>query len=314
MSEQKTFAQEFAEKVLLTTESFALCESRKKNRWHSFMQTPVGKARYIYAIRLDEKASLDIDKNPRLVAIVADGTVHLTPNSPLSYAFKGLLPEYVSRIYYDVQRLNEHIANELFPAFLETIQPSELDENQIAGCEMEARRALLQKKPGVQLLVCKYQADCQDVVNMLCGLDLDDVMRKRMEKDRGSWQVAKARYLKQVELFNNQEVVKDYELKIAEGLRRVDALNVTVEFTRNGKSACEKIDANELVQMMIGNHYFYGHHFSTTSRGNALIKKLGVPTYDNGDEGEKPLTCKDITKITYGKKVLYSVSCLYSVS
>ena len=85
----------------------------------------------------------------------------------------------------------------------------------------------------------------------------------------------------------------------------VDAKTITVEFSLNGKSDSEKINPDKLIRKLIEKDYFSGYDFEVSKRGDALIEKLGAATWRSDKDGKEVLTCKNITKITYGKKILY---------
>ena len=50
---------------------------------------------------------------------------------------------------------------------------------------------------------------------------------------------------------------------------------------------------------------FWDFDFCVTMRGDDVIKTLEIATNRWNDDGRPLLTCEHITKITYGKKVLY---------
>ena len=103
----------------------------------------------------------------------------------------------------------------------------------------------------------------------------------------------------------NNSVAEDYEMEIAEGIRSVDAKVVTVEFELNGKKESAKMNPDTIIRYMQSNNYFSGYNFVITKRGDELIEKLDAATWRGNSNGKELLTCKHITKITYGKKELY---------
>lgn len=101
---------------------------------------------------------------------------------------------------------------------------------------------------------------------------------------------------------DNSEVALLWERKIADGIGGVEAKTVTVEFELNGRKTSAKINPETIIRKMIDNDYFSGYDFEVVKRGDELIKKLGAKEWG---ETENVLRCRNITKITYGRKELY---------
>ena len=122
-----------------------------------------------------------------------------------------------------------------------------------------------------------------------------------MEADREKWISQKSLSEKIRDLMSNPETASDRELKIAEGLRSVNAKTVVVEFEMNGKRASGKMTPLTILSKLRRNDNFDSYDFEVTKQGEEILKDLGAGSYWS----ENALRCKHITKITYGKKELY---------
>ena len=96
--------------------------------------------------------------------------------------------------------------------------------------------------------------------------------------------------------------MKPYEVEIANGLNSIDAKSVTVEFEVNGKTASGKMDPDKIVYILCHSDDIDDYNFITCRQGKEVMKALDIKTY--GADARR-LYPSDITKITYGRKVLY---------
>ena len=124
----------------------------------------------------------------------------------------------------------------------------------------------------------------------------------KLENDKKYWMSVKAHRIAVENLMNDPNTVKPFEMEIAKALRSVDAKTLKVEFEMNGKTAIGKIEPYYLMRRLINDDYFLGHNFYTSKEGDAILSKLGATSraFETNH-----LTCKHITRITYGKKELY---------
>ncbi|MBC5688159.1 hypothetical protein H8S37_04325 [Mediterraneibacter sp. NSJ-55] len=302
----------FAEKVLKTTESFMVesgnCDTDK--RYHFFIQCNVGKARYVYGEHSyrDEKFHTDLDLNPKLVAIVADDKIYIVDEFELDiYRGETELPENIFKLIDIVIKENEYVKSVIFADFYKSLKENDITgEELLKECKDEARRILFVKNPVVNESTIESMFNQQDIANSLCGvinLELEAV--KRLESKKENWIYKKSYNKKVKELVENRSVVKDYEVKIAEGIRSVDAKTVSVEFELNGRKEFAKMNPHRVIRCMMDNDYFSAYDFETTKRGYELIRKLDAATWRGNNNGKEVLTCRNITKITYKKKELY---------
>lgn len=82
---------------------------------------------------------------------------------------------------------------------------------------------------------------------------------------------------------------------MAEELKSTDAKTVTVYFTVNGKTESTKIEPEKILYKLATYTCFYVYNFVTQKSARQLFERLGVSS----------LVCQNITKITYGKEVLF---------
>lgn len=305
----------FVERVLTTTESFIIeTEEGDIKKYHFFIQANVGKARYIYCEYSygEQDSYTRIDLKPELVAIISDGKIYIVDDFKLDiYRWHDseeiALPENTYHFNDVVKKENNHVEAVVFPDFYKTLKEEEVtDKDVLASCEKRARSLLLTNCPKAKEISIEPMFNGQDIANSLCGLiNLKTESIARLKEKENKWVNDKSFSKKVKELMKNHTGVEYYELKIAEGIKSVDAKTVTVEFSLNGKSASAKINPNKLIMKLINKDYFSGYDFEVSRSGDALIEKLGATTWRGDKDGKEVLTCKHITKITYGKKELY---------
>lgn len=305
----------FVEKALNDNGSFDINIKENKQRdttnYH-FLQSSVGKARYIYGMRSwnDEKFYSEVDLKPELVAIVAEGIVYIVDDFFLQVYRRcnqeeTLLPENTKRLDEVVKETNEYVSNIIFVDFYNALVIEDItDENTIAECRKRARGQLFSKEPTALFEDEKLDEifNTRDIANSICGfIDIEAEARKRLNERKTEWVSKKAINEKIRNLMKDSETAFDWEIALAEGIRSVDAKTVVVEFELNDKRASGKINPDTIIRILRGNDDFSGYSFEVTKHGDKLLEDLGA-----GDHWSKnALRCKHIVKITYGKKELY---------
>lgn len=306
-----TLINEFVEKAKNNTGSFSITidEGRKDISNYRFLQGDVGKARYIYGMRSwnNDRFYSDICLKPELVAIVSDGKVYVVDEFFLQIWQKEVpLPENTIRFDEKVDVVNEFVSNVIFTDFYNSLEVVDITrEDILEECRNMARKYLFSKTPAETFENEKLDNlfSKKDVANILCGfMDADTEARKRLEADREKWISQKSLSEKIRDLMSNPETASDWELKIAEGLRCVNAKTVVVEFEMNGKRASGKMTPETIISNLRINDNFDSYDFEVSRQGEEILKNLGA---ENHWRSENALRCKHITKITYGKKELY---------
>lgn len=301
---------EFVKKALVETGSFNIVMkamySDKETTYH-FMQDNVGKARYIYgAYSLDKTFYSSLNINWKLVAIVSDGIVYLTDKIFMEvYPQDAVLPEKTVKIDDVVLEKNEHIENSVFPEFYNGLETDEAKRNiNPLTCEKKAREYLLSHDPYIPNIQVNRMFITEDIAKMLCGfMNMELEVKNRLEGERRLFTEQKAVTQIIAELVKDKKGVEDWELEIAEGLRKVEAKAVTVEFELNGNIASGKIERWDISRHLIDRSYFSEVSFNNTKQRKELFSVLGAGTWSG--QWKPLLRCKNIKRITYGKKELY---------
>lgn len=309
---------EFTEKVLNTEDSFSISlkhkEDSKDISCYFFIQGKVGNARYVYGINSwnDDTFYAGIDKKPELVAIVCDNTVYIVDEIFLkTYRYFGgvntiELPANVRRFDEVVTEMNRYAIDKYFSEFYESLESEEITEEYVLNdCKKKAREYLFAKE---QLTVFEDEVPANifttdDIAKIICGfMNMEEETNRRLIEKKDKWVDVKSISGKIREYMKLPDTVLDWEMDIAGGLRSIDAKTVTVEFEMNGKKASGKISPRVIRNALETNDYFCSFNFEVCKQGEALIKALNAGQHHWDDN---VLRCTHITKITYGKKVLY---------
>lgn len=309
--------EKFAEEVFKNNGSFTIKMSRDNkedgNKTYHFLQDEVGKARYVYGFSnyWNEDFYAQLDAKPKIIAIVSDENIYVLDVFFLDiYVYgndKVTLPNNVFILEEYTAEQNENISNTIFHEFYNKLGT---DENSITDSEKElkekARSYIFSKSADLPNVELKPLLNVQDIAHILCGFtDFEKEVKERLNKDKEQWIRKKSTDKKIKSLMENSETAACYEIEIADGIRSVEAKTVTVEFELNGKVVSAKINPDIIIRKMVQNDYFSGYDFEIAKRGDELIKGLGASTWRSGNNGNELLTCKNISKITYGKKELY---------
>lgn len=304
----------FAEKALSIDGSFDITikEGKRDITNYHFLQGNVGKAKYVYGAKTwnNENFAANMDLKPALVAIIAEDIIYVVDDFFLqTYNYGGqkenILPSCVKNFYDYAKEQNTYASEVVFAKFYEDLDAMEIaDEDTMDDCKDTARTFLLSKNPVTpyEEAVPENMLKENDVAKILCGLiDAESEVLRRLEDKKESWIKLKSKTQKIISLIKEGCVVEDWELKIIEGLRGVDAKTVTVEFEFNGIKDSGKMTPEIIIRTLREKSYFSGYNFETTKRGDEIIANLGAGHW----WGDNPLRCNHIVRITYGKKVLY---------
>lgn len=315
---------EFVEKVLNENDSFSINikeEGKKDTSNYYFLQSQVGKARYIYGMKSwnDDKFYSNIDLKPELVAIISNGVVYVVDEFFLETVewlnHEVILPKHTIRFEDIVKAKNDFVNDVIFLDFYTSLETKDYDSEDIKDkctlkdCERAARTYLLSKNPMELFQKERLRLDRgmflneRDVANILCGfMDIKEEMNERLQEEKETWIVRKSMNKKIEELMENSETVLDWEIEIAKGLSSVEAKTVTVEFEFDGKRTSGKVYPDTLIRILREKTSFDNYDFTVTKQGERLLRDLGI---ENSWRSSKTLKCEHITKIMYGKKELY---------
>lgn len=297
----------FANNVFNGNKSFTL--NTVCHTYH-FSAITVGKADMYYGMcqYSMDKAEKCPEKESamRLVAIVSDGTIHIVDTYILNCTNSDM-PENVVRFSVDYD--NESFEKTHFRHFIENLKPcDELPDYSIADIESHARRYAVtggDVEDFFPTLITRFSDS--DKMNALCGfVNLEELGNSRIEHDSERYARGKKRYLVIKDFINKLSNSMSDEISAVKAVKDSGAKTVNVTFELDGKSATGKVESDTLIRVIHSRDYFCGYNFTTTTSGNALIKKLGAETYFDRNKSEnRTLTFQRITKITYGKKVLF---------
>lgn len=201
---------------------------------------------------------------------------------------------------------NKYFQNVLFRNYYDSIEVdinSVTDEDFINSQKRAARISILS---GNEMVLPKFNNDftSNDIAKMICGyMNIEDEANERFEYNKGWLIKTKLGNELAKKYITEKSVVKDWEIELARSINNLKANYVNVEFNFNGNVGTEKIDPKYIIRTLINNDYFAGCYFATSKAGDKLLKNLGAANIYN--KRDTWLTCKHITKITYGRKTLY---------
>ena len=303
-----TLLEQFKDKVLNTKGSFKLND---ENKYFSFTRCTNGNAEYIYGYyKFYDRDFSNIDIKYNLVAILdkTEQIIYIVGEYMFNIKFSKdfIYPAGCVGFNDYVVEKNKYFQNVLFRRYYDSIEVdinSVTDEECINTQKKQARFIILS---GNEMVLPKFNNDftSNDIAKMICGyMNIEDEANERFEYNR-EWLI-KAKLGNELvkKYITEKSVVKDWEIELARSINNLKANYVNVEFNFNGNVGTEKIDPKYIIRTLINNDYFAGCYFATSKGGDKLLKNLGAANIYN--KRDTWLTCKHITKITYGRKTLY---------
>lgn len=302
---KETFLQEFVDKVRLTGyKPFSLKAKESDTvRNYCFIKDEVGQAIFIYGEYGygEESILTNLSMKYKLVAIYVDNIIYLY--DPL---FFGIwrnddihLPECVT-IFNEkiIKGYNNIIKTFVFPNFIESLEDIELEENDIRECRQKARESVFASKYTETYHLPEFNE--QTVINIISGLvDVVEIITKLLEEKKPFLTYDKAIVNKVKQFMKEPDIVEDWEKRLADGLNSINAKYVTVEFTVGEKTTVGKISPKAIIRKMIRFDDIDKWDFDTITAGSKVMKDLGLEGWQDR------LYPSHITKVTYGKKVLF---------
>ena len=314
----KRLIDEFKEMVLSSDENSFILDDGNGAKILC-VKVSVGKAIFVYVcreymgIQSDKKLVTDILEKMKLVAVVKSGIIYLTDRFTLCcYGNSEVLPDNVIDLGEYMKEVNLHTKYYIIEKYYAKLPYTTLSEEDIERCKVEARNILIYGKDLDEYIDARIDENIkkfkmQDFVDSLCGvIDLESEARKNFEENSDMWIELKAslKMIQRIVVENPEEVFDPEELKIIDSLNGIEAKNVQVEFSFNGKVVKGKVDPKGILRMIESNDYFSDFNFDTMANGKKIINDLNAAHY-RGEKEKEVLTCKHISKITYGRKVLY---------
>lgn len=302
-----TKIEEFINKVLTTDKSFNLSED---SLIYHFIQDNIGEARYIYGDCDGDGFYTKLNNKYQVVAIVKGEIVYIVDRFMFGlYGYANPdsieLPENTILLKDCVDMFNQGFLHSDFPKWYAGLEPQEVSNLDVYI--EDARRDLLYNG-GVQAPSPDPIFDMDNVASMLAGFRTVAEIEGQYFDDRKQQYIDyKTKNTAISQLIVQGKAAEPWEIAMAEALRGIDAKNVTVEFEFKGRTGSGKLKRSSLMKEMIDKWYIHSYDFASTKTGKQLIKGLGAEDV-RWREYENVLTCKDIVKITYGRKVLYKRS------
>lgn len=314
----KRLIEEFKEMVLSSDENSFILDDGNGAKILC-VKVSVGKAIFVYVcreymgIQSDKKLVTDILEQMKLIAVVKSGIIYLTDRFTLCcYGNSEVLPDNVIDLGEYMKEVNLHTKYYIIEKYYAKLPYTTLSEEDIERCKVEAKNILTSGQDLDEYIDARLDKNIkkfkeQDFVDFLCGvIDLESEARKNFEENSDMWMELKAslKVIQRIVEEDPEEVFDPEGLKIIDSLNGIEAKNVQVEFSFNGKTAKGKVDPKSILRMIESNDYFSDFNFDTMANGKKIINDLGAARY-RGEKEKEVLTCKHISKITYGRKVLY---------
>lgn len=296
--------EEFVNKVLTTDKSFNLS---KDNLTYHFIQDNVGEARYIYGDCGGDAFYTQLNNQYQVVAVVKGGVVYIINRCMFGlYSYTDPdsieLPEHTMILNDCVKMFNQGFVHSDFPKWYAGLEPQEVSDLDVyIG---DARRALL-CSGGVQAPSPEAIFDESNVASMLAGFTtVAEIEGQYFDGSKQQYINHKTKNTAISQLIAQGKAAEPWEIAMAEALRNIDTKTVTVEFQFKDKTGSGKFKPSLLIGELLGKRNIDSYNFASRVAGQRLIAELGAKDLAWKDD-ENALTCKDITKITYGRKVLY---------
>lgn len=298
---------EFVSKALSGESTFTL---KDKDRTYYVMSLPIGKGRILYHTDSYGGSTFPTDKTAELAGIVVDQTIYMPNAFWLGVYDLDTTPHpKCIKQYSDVKKEayakaeagdKAGLVADAFEEFYEALPTEALSDDQsISWARSVARGIVLE---GNDQDVVKAPDDLfegHELVEMICvGANIKEETKKRLE-DKKEYFTRKKAQAELVRLtLSAVGLVEPWELELARALRSVDAKQVALEFSCNGKTATEKFDRERLLRRLAEGSTLSYFEFPTSTGGERLMQELGLPKSGK-------LSCSDITNVSFRGKTLY---------
>lgn len=265
----------------------------------------------IYAGKSDG-SPFNAEEPLKLMAIVKDSEIYIFDHTTFGIFidYLGDEPlEGVTVVDYKYMDNTLSLMSDVLLGFYADLQENEnlSDPRWISYASETARKYLLlgfdlDKAEKTMVLEKKLSITSQDIIKDLSGIkSLKSLVRDKFLKDQEYFENLKSAYIQVKTMCEDGTAdVEDYELQIGAALKGLKAVNVTVTFTINGRTAETKISLKTLQRTLIARDTFSKYYFFTYKAGEKLFRELAIEK-----SFMSPLSCAEISMITYGKKTIY---------
>ena len=288
---------EFVDKAINTDKNFSIAY---KDKIYHFFQVYVGEGKFIYGTSFNTKQKYGFEIGPGyacdLEAIVADQTVYVM-GSLFSVWKIPPYPEKIKRFEEEHTKEINYLIQELLPKVLSTLPLEDVDLD-IRDVEAQARSNLLYGDGEATVVYKGTILSTKEFAAILLNIaDPMEIALDYIHQNMDYWIKQKARVFAVNTAMKSRECVEDWEMELAEAVRSVEAKLLNVTFEYEGKEATAKIEPITLLRTLNWKIHFDSYEIKSA---DAFAEQLGVSSVDN-----IVLTCRDIVKVTYGRKTLY---------
>ena len=294
----------FARKAIASEVPFSIENEDRYPDW--FIPAVFGNAKLIYACRMYSGPE---DTMPgdgaELVAVVANQMVYLDGFACLSALFalpKGVVPLQELALKLDDAAMG--LIHEFYDK-LEPARASNLPDHRFYSLERDARKCALGITPLTNLSAGAFKDkpfNSRTTLAVLSGMtDVPAVAKEYCQSHAKAMAEIKC-YAEAVgKRMVDSKLTEPWEIELAKSLANLKALSVTVEFSKNGKTAAGKIARTKVLDILANRGYFSSWEFDVAAKGQAILDELCPVVNDS----QQPLRCSDISRIIFQRKILY---------
>ena len=295
---------EFAQKALISEGPFSIENENRYPEW--YIPAVFGNTKLIYACRMYRGAE---DAMPgdmaELVAVVSNQVVYLDGFACLSAPFalpKGVVPLQELALKLDDAAMG--LIHEFYDK-LEPARASDLSDHRFYSLERDARKCALGITPLTELSAVVFKGkpfNTRTTLAVLSGItDVPAIAKEYCEAHSRTMAEIKC-YAEAVgKRMVDPKLTEPWEIELSKSLANLKALSVTVEFSKNGKTAAGKIARKIVLDALATRGYFRAWEFDVAAKGQAILDELCPVVNDR----QQPLRCSDISRIIFQRKVLY---------
>lgn len=295
---------EFARKAIASEVPFSIEHEERHPDW--YIPAVYGSAKLIYACRMYSGPE---DAMPgdmaELVAVVANQVVYLDGIFGLNAL--PILPKGVVPLQALSQKLDD-AAMGLIHEYYDKLEParaSDLPDHRFYSLERDARKCALGITPLTELSAVVFKGkpfNTRTTLAVLSGItDVPAIAKEYCEAHSKTMAEIKC-YAEAVgKRMVDPKLTEPWEIELSKSLANLKALSVTVEFSKNGKTAAGKIARKIVLDALATRGYFRAWEFDVAAKGQAILDELCPVVNDR----QQPLRCSDISRIIFQRKVLY---------
>jgi hypothetical protein len=297
------------------------------NKYYNFIVTNVYEARYIFGDYVYEKNNVFMDNLltgksislMKFLMIEKNNKFYITDEdygeSFFKYNPKEKMPDNVFLLSDVKKEYNELLKTKMLD-YCNSVNPIKItNKERIELLNNAARLLKIHQLNATDYLLKTYYNNMfnhsittADVLADICSYkSKEDTMNEILDKNKNTIIDFKSELAYIENLIKNGDVAEQWESYIIKVLNSLSgkekALNVT--FKMNDKSATGKISPIALFAVINSRNEILSYKFCNEIDGKKVLKTLGAKCSNRDTVNKEYLQTKHITKITYGKKVLF---------